>query len=324
MAKAFFIYEAGGPDVLKLQEYSLDSPGLHQVRIRQLAVGVNYHDIYVRSGLYNSLSLPGVPGIEATGIVEEVGAGVTLVKIGDCVTYISSSYGAYADERLIDESLLIRVPEAVDSKLAACMMVRGLTAQVLLHEVFSVDSSHTILVHAAAGGGRLLCQWAKHLGARVIGTVGNEEKAQTARALGCDHAILYRQENFVDRVMDVTGGEGVDVAYDSVGKDTFSGSMDCLKTLGYLVSFGQTSGPVEPLLVSRLAEKSTTLVRPILSHYIANSERRESIANGFFDAISSGVLTPRTEHEYAFSDVGQAQADMEARKTSGAVVLTVS
>ncbi len=324
MAKAFFIHESGGPEVLTSTEYSPGLPGAHQVRIRQLAVGVNFHDIYVRSGLYNTLALPGIPGIEATGMVEDVGARVTLVKPGDRVTYISSSYGAYADERLIDEQLLIRLPETVDSKLAACMMVRGLTAQVLLHEVFPVGPSHTILVHAAAGGvGRLLCQWAKHLGATVIGTVGGTDKAETVRALGCDHAILYRQENFVDRIMELTGGAGVDVAYDSVGKDTFFGSMDCLKTLGHLVNFGQSSGPVEPMVVSRLAEKSTTLVRPILSHYIATTERRESIANAFFDAISSGVLTPSIEHEYPFSEVSQAHADMEARKTSGAVVLSI-
>ncbi len=324
MANAFFIHESGGPGVLTLREYSLESPGPHQVRIRQLAVGVNFHDIYVRSGLYNTLALPGVPGIEATGVVEEVGGEVSLVKPGDRVTYISSSYGAYADERLIDENLLIRVPEAVDSKLAACMMVRGLTAQVLLHEVFPVGPSHTILVHAAAGGvGRLLCQWAKHLGATVIGTVGSTEKAETVRSLGCDHVILYRQENFVDRVMELTGGEGVDVAYDSVGKDTFFGSMDCLKPLGHLVNFGQSSGPVEPMAVSRLAEKSTTLVRPILSHYIATTKRRESIANAFFDAISGGILTPGIAHEYPFSDASRAHADMEARKTSGAVVLTI-
>jgi len=324
MTKAYFIHQAGGPDALKLQEYSLGSPGPRQARIRQLAVGVNYHDIYVRSGLYDTLPLPGIPGIEATGIVEEVGAEVTLVKPGDRVTYISSSYGAYANERLIDESLLIPLPETIDSKLAACMMVRGLTAQVLLHEVFVVGPSHTILVHAAAGGvGRLLCQWGKHLGATVIGTVGSGQKAETALGLGCDHAILYREEDFVDRVMDLTHGKGVDVAYDSVGKDTFFGSLDCLKTLGHLVNFGQSSGPVEPFSVTRLAEKSATLVRPILSHYISDPHRRESIANAFFDAISCGALTPRVEHEYAFSELAQAHADMEARKTSGAVVLTV-
>lgn len=325
MTKAYFIYQPGGPDALQLKEYSLGSPGPHQVRIRQLAVGVNFHDIYVRSGLYNTLALPGIPGIEATGIVEEVGTDVTLVTPGDRVTYISSSYGAYADERLIDENLLIRLPKTIDSKLAACMMVRGLTAKVLLHEVFPVDSSHTILVHAAAGGvGQLLCQWAKHLGATVIGTVGSEQKAETARTFGCDHTILYREEDFVERVRDLTDGKGVDVAYDSVGKDTFFGSLESLKPLGHLVNFGQSSGAVEPFSVARLAEKSTTLVRPILSHYISDSHRRESVANAFFDAVSDGILTPRVEHDYPFSGLVQAHADMEARKTSGAVVLTVS
>lgn len=324
MAYAFFVHEYGGPEVLRKAEVSLAPPSGRQVRLRQLAVGVNFHDIYVRSGLYKTLALPGVPGIEAVGIVEETGSEVTLVKPGDRVTYISSDYGAYADERLIDERLLIPVPESVDPKVAACMMVRGLTARILLHEVFPVNESHTILVHAASGGvGRLLCQWAKHLGATVIGTVGNEEKAATARALGCAHTILYREQNFVEVVKELTRGEGVDVVYDSVGKDTFAGSLACLKPLGHLVNFGQSSGPVEPILVSQLAEKSTTLVRPILSHYIADARQRETISRSFFNAISQGILTPVIPHEYPLDEVRQAHSDMEARKTSGAVVLTV-
>jgi NADPH:quinone reductase len=301
---------------------SVGEPGAGQVRMRQTAVGVNFHDIYVRTGLYKTLQLPGIPGIEAVGVVEAAGPGVAHVKAGDRVGYVISTYGGYAEQRLVDADLLIRLPDSVDDRTAASILLRGLTAEVLLHEVYKVGRGHTVLVHAAAGGvGRLLCQWAHHLGATVIGTVGSEDKAKVARASGCDHVILYRTENFVDRVHAITNGRGVDVAYDAVGKDTFLGSLQSLARLGHLANFGQASGPVEPLAMSLLAQKSNSVSRPILFHYLGDKARRDAMASTLFDALASGVITADARHEYRFEDIGQAQSDLEARKTTGAVVL---
>ena len=322
MATAMIMHEAGGPDVLRLEDITVGEPGPGQVRLRQTAIGVNFHDIYVRSGLYQTLTLPGIPGLEAAGVVEAVGEGVTAFAAGDRVAYTSGNYGAYADQRLIDAGRLVRLPDDIDDVLVAGMMVRGLTARILLTDVFPVREGSIILVQAAAGGvGQLLCQWARHLGATVIGTVGSQDKAERARRHGCHHVILYREQNVVDTVKQLTDGRGVDVAYDSVGKDTFYDSLACLAPRGHLVNFGQSSGPVEPLAMPRLAAGSFTVVRPMLGHYTADPADRDAAADAFFQALRDGILTPDDPVRYALQDVGQAHDDMEARRTHGAVVL---
>ena len=322
MATAMIMHEAGGPDVLRLEDITVGEPGPGQVRLRQTAIGVNFHDIYVRSGLYQTLTLPGIPGLEAAGVVDAVGEGVTAFAAGDRVAYTSGNYGAYADQRLIDAGRLVRLPDDIDDVLVAGMMVRGLTARILLTDVFPVREGSVILVQAAAGGvGQLLCQWARHLGATVIGTVGSQDKAERARRHGCHHVILYREQNLVDTVKQLTDGRGVDVAYDSVGKDTFYDSLACLAPRGHLVNFGQSSGPVEPLAMPRLAAGSFTVVRPMLGHYTADPADRDAAADAFFQALRDGILTPDDPVRYALQDVGQAHDDMEARRTHGAVVL---
>ena len=322
MATAMIMHEAGGPQVLRPETVTVGEPGPGQVRLKQTAIGVNFHDIYVRSGLYQTLTLPGIPGLEAAGVVEAVGEGVTAFAAGDRVAYTSGNYGAYADQRLIDAGRLVRLPDDIDDVLVAGMMVRGLTARILLTDVFPVRDGGVILVQAAAGGvGQLLCQWARHLGATVIGTVGSQDKAERARRHGCHHVILYREQNVVDTVKQLTDGRGVDVAYDSVGKDTFYDSLACLAPRGHLVNFGQSSGPVEPLAMPRLAAGSFTVVRPMLGHYTADPADRDAAADAFFQALRDGILTPDDPVRYALQDVGQAHDDMEARRTHGAVVL---
>jgi len=322
MATAMIMHEAGGPQVLRPETVTVGEPGPGQVRLKQTAIGVNFHDIYVRSGLYQTLTLPGIPGLEAAGVVEAVGEGVTAFAAGDRVAYTSGNYGAYADQRLIDAGRLVRLPDDIDDVLVAGMMVRGLTARILLTDVFPVREGSIILVQAAAGGvGQLLCQWARHLGATVIGTVGSQEKAERARRHGCHHVILYREQNVEDTVKQLTDGRGVDVAYDSVGKDTFYDSLACLAPRGHLVNFGQSSGPVEPLAMPRLAAGSFTVVRPMLGHYTADPADRDAAADAFFQALRDGILTPDDPVRYALQDVGQAHDDMEARRTHGAVVL---
>ncbi len=322
MATAMIMHEAGGPQVLRPETVTVGEPGPGQVRLKQTAIGVNFHDIYVRSGLYQTLTLPGIPGLEAAGVVEAVGEGVTAFAAGDRVAYTSGNYGAYADQRLIDAGRLVRLPDDIDDVLVAGMMVRGLTARILLTDVFPVREGSVILVQAAAGGvGQLLCQWARHLGATVIGTVGSQDKAERARRHGCHHVILYREQNVVDTVKQLTDGRGVDVAYDSVGKDTFYDSLACLAPRGHLVNFGQSSGPVEPLAMPRLAAGSFTVVRPMLGHYTADPADRDAAADAFFQALRDGILTPDDPVRYALQGVGQAHDDMEARRTHGAVVL---
>lgn len=324
MPKAIVMRTAGGPEVLKVEEVPVGDPSPGQVRLRHTAVGVNFHDIYVRTGLYKTLPLPGIPGLEAVGTVEAVGPQVTQFKVGDRVGCLTTSYGSYAAGRLADVDTLIRIPDGVADRTAAATLLRGLTAQALVFHTHRIVPGLTILAHAAAGGvGRLVAQWAHHLGATVIGTAGSEEKARIARENGCDHVIQYRSEDFVERVQTITGGRGVDVAYDAVGKDTFMGSMTCLARLGHMVNYGQASGPVDPIPMSLLFQKSNSVTRPNLFHYLADRARREAMAASLFDALAKGVITPGAIHEYAFADVGRAQSDMEARKTAGAVILTV-
>ncbi len=324
MPIAMVMHEAGGPEVLKAENVDIGAPGPGELHLKQTAVGVNFHDIYVRSGLYQTLSLPGVPGLEGAGEVLAVGEGVERFQVGDRVAYIAHGYGAYAEERLIKADNAVPLPDGLDDTLVAGMMVRGLTARVLMTDVFALKPSHTLLVQATAGGvGQLLCQWAHHLGATVIGTVGSEAKAEQARAGGCDHVILYREQDVTATVKEITGGKGVDVAYDSVGKDTFYGSLACLAPRGHLVNFGQSSGPVEPLAMPRLAAASLSVTRPMLGHYIGDLAHRDQVAAEFFAALQDGTLTPAAPALYDLKDVGRAHQDMEARKTHGAVVLRV-
>ncbi|MBI1396237.1 MAG: zinc-binding dehydrogenase [Betaproteobacteria bacterium] len=321
MVQAIVINEPGGPEVLKPTPVEVSAPGKGQVRLRQTVIGVNFHDCYVRSGLYKTLELPGIPGLEAVGVVEEAGPGVTGFKPGDRVGYMTRTYGGYAQARVIDADLLVRLPDALDDRTVGATLLRGLTAHMLVRQVFPVRAGHVILVHAAAGGvGRLVCQWAKHLGATVIGTVGSEEKAKIAAASGCDHTILYRTENFVDRVRAITGGRGVDVAYDSVGQDTFLGSLQSLALRGHLVNFGQSSGPIAPFSISLLFDKSSTISRPAVFHYFTG-EGRDTMARELFSALEDGIITADHHHDYAFADAAQAHRDLEARKTNGAVLL---
>ena len=323
MTRAIVMREPGGPEVLRVEHVDVGDPAPTQVRLRHTAVGVNFHDIYVRSGLYKTLPLPGIPGLESVGIVEAVGQRVDSVAVGDRVGCLSLGYGAYAERRLADADTLIALPDSIDDRTAAATLLRGLTARMLVHDVHRLGPGMTVLVHAAAGGvGRLVCQWARELGATVIGTVGSEAKARSARASGCEHVVLYRTEDFVARVRAITGGSGVDVAYDSVGRDTFMGSMACLAPLGHLVNFGQSSGPVEPIPMSLLFQKSNSVTRPNVFHYIADPVRRDAMAAALFDALTAGVLTPGAIHAYPFEEVGRAQRDMAERATAGAVILT--
>jgi NADPH2:quinone reductase len=322
MAQAIMLREYGGPDALRLENVEIGKPGPGQIRLRQTAIGVNFHDCYVRSGLYRTLELPGVPGLEAAGIVEAIGPDVLTLAPGDRIAYFTPSYGAYASERLIRADKVQRLPDDIDDRTAAAIMVKGLTAHMLLHRVHQVGQGDTILVHAAAGGvGTLLCQWASHLGAEVIGTVGSVEKAEIARRNGCRHVILYRDEDFVARVREITHGRGVDVAYDSVGRDTFSGSLDCLAELGHLINFGQSSGPVEPLAISRLSARSNSVTRPMLFHYTAQASTREGMAAALFGALANGIVVVDAPQIFSLDDAAAAHRALEARETSGSVVL---
>jgi NADPH2:quinone reductase len=319
---AVVIRETGGPEVLKLEPVEIGRPKAGELRIRQTAIGVNFHDIYVRSGLYRTLTLPGIPGVEATGIVEEIGTCVTGFSPGDRVAYTTPNYGAYAQERLISAKDAVVLPDAVGDRLAAAVMVKGMTAQLLVRRVHPVRRGEWMLVHAAAGGvGRLLCQWGRHLGATVVGTVGSDEKAEVARRCGCHFVIHYRRENFVDRVLEFTGGRGVDVAYDSVGKDTLFGSLDALAFFGHLVHFGQSSGPVDPFPVSLLSTKSTTVTRPMCFHYVADRAILEDTAAELFHALAEGIVSVENIRQHPLHDVAQAHRDLEGRLTVGSVIL---
>ena len=322
MAEAIVLHETGGPQVLRIQSVEVGPPGPGELRVRQTAVGVNFHDVYVRSGLYRTLPLPGIPGIEAAGIVEEVGDNISGFEAGDRIAYITNHYGAYASDRLLQAELAVRLPSGIAEDLAATVLLKGLTAEMLLRQVHRVQQGDQILVHAAAGGvGRLLCQWAAHLGATVIGTAGSEEKAELARNAGCRHVILYRQENFVERVRAITDGRGVDVVYDSVGKDTFQGSLESLATFGHLVNFGQSSGRVEPFEVVQLSRGSNSVSRPMVFHYVAHRERLEAMAAALFDALSQGVLTAEPGKAFPLSQAAAAHDELESRRAPGPLLL---
>ena len=322
MPRAILLREHGGPEVLRAEDIAEAKPGPGELRVRQTAIGVNFHDCYVRSGSYKTLKLPGVPGIEGAGMVEEVGAGVTEFSPGDRVGYVSAGYGAYASERLLPAALALKLPAGMDEVTAAAVLLKGLTVSMLVNHVHAVKPGDRVLVQAAAGGvGQLLTQWARHLGATVIGTVGSREKAAMAMAYGCHHTILYRSEDFVARVKEVTSGKGVHVAYDSVGKDTLMGSLACLAVRGHLVNFGQSSGPVAPFGVAALSTGSNSLTRPMLFHYMRDRAELEALAKPLFDVLASGAVKVAPPRKFALADAGKAHAALEARQTTGSVVL---
>jgi len=323
MAKGIRIHRTGGPEVLQWDDIEVGTPGPGEAKLKQTAVGLNFIDVYHRTGLYPLAGLPAVIGMEGAGVVTAVGPGVTEVAVGDRVAYAGAPPGAYAEERLIPAHRLVKLPGEISDQQAAGMMLQGMTVQYLLRSTYRVQAGDTILFHAAAGGvGLIACQWAKALGATVIGTVGSKEKAALAKAHGCDHTILYREEEIAKRVREITGGEGVPVAYDSVGKDTFAASLDSLRPRGMLVSFGNASGPVAPFEPGILAQKgSLFFTRPTLMTYTASRGDLVAAANELFDVVLSGAVKIEVNQTYPLQETAQAHRDLEARKTTGSTVL---
>ena len=322
MSHAIRIHAVGGPEVMQWEKVDAGETAPNEARVRHAAVGLNFIDIYHRTGLY-PLPLPSGIGLEGAGVVEAVGSQVTEVKVGDRVAYAGGPVGAYAEVRNIPADRLVKLPEAIDFKTAAAMMLQGMTAQYLLRRTYKVQPGDTILIQAAAGGvGLIVCQWAKALGATVIGTVSSDEKAALAKAHGCDHAIIYTRENFVERVKDITAGAGVPVVYDSIGKDTFTGSLDCLRPMGMMVTFGNASGPVPPVDTLELSKRgSLFLTRPTLFTYVAKRADLVSTAQDLFDVVTSGKVKIEVNQSYALKDAAQAHIDLAARKTTGSTVL---
>jgi NADPH:quinone reductase len=323
MAKAIRIHAHGGPEAMVYEDVEIPAPGRGEARIRHTAIGLNFIDVYFRTGLYPAPGgLPVTPGGEAAGIVEEVGEGVTTVRPGDRVAY-SSPVGAYSEQRIIAADRLVKVPDGVTDEQAAAMMLKGMTAEYLLLRTYPVKKGDVVLFHAAAGGvGLIFGQWAKHLGATVIGTAGGKAKVDLALAHGFDHVIDYSSQDFVAEVMRITDGRKCDVVYDSVGKDTFAGSLDCLKVRGMFVSFGQSSGPIDPFSINLLSQKgSIYATRPTLFAYIASRAELEASAGALFDVVKSGAVQIRVNQRYALKDAGKAHADLEARRTTGTTVL---
>ena len=322
MINAIRVHQTGGPDVLQYEQIEIGEPGAGEAKVRHEAIGLNFIDVYFRTGLYKAAQMPFTPGNEGAGIVVAVGSGVETVKVGDRVAYAATP-GSYAEERILPADRLVKVPDSIELKTAAAMMLKGMTAQYLLRQTFVVKPGHTILFHAAAGGvGLIAGQWAKHLGATVIGTAGSEEKIALAKAHGYDHVINYRTENFVERVKELTGGEGVNVVYDSVGRDTYMGSLDVLKPLGMFACFGQSSGVIPPFDLNLLAQKGSLFAtRPTLFNYVAKRAELEKTANELFDVVASGAVKIEINQTYALKDVRKAHEDLEARKTTGASIL---
>jgi NADPH:quinone reductase len=323
MPHAIRVHEVGGPDVLKWEEVDVGEPGPGQVRLRQEAAGLNYIDVYHRSGLY-PLPLPFTPGVEGAGVVEAVGPDVIGLTVGDRVAY-GGPIGSYVEARLIDADRLVKLPDSIGTEQAAAMMLQGLTAHMLLRSIHRVAADDTILIHAAAGGvGLIVCQWAKALGATVIGTVGSDEKAELARAHGCDHPIVYTRQNYVAEVSRITDGKKVSVVYDSIGRDTFMGSLDCLKPRGLMVSFGNASGMPEAFSPGLLLEKgSLFLTRPSMAHYFASREALEAGASELFEMVTNGTVKIEIKQRFPLKDAAEAHRALEGRKTTGSTVLTV-
>jgi NADPH2:quinone reductase len=322
MAKAIQIAHNGGPEVMEYIDVEVGQPGPGEARVRHEAIGVNFIDVYFRTGLYPS-TLPTGLGSEGAGVVEAIGEGVTEVKVGDRVAYAGGPNGSYAESRIMPASRLLRLPDDISFETGAAMMLQGLTVEYLLNRTYKVKAGDTVLWHAAAGGvGLIACQWAKALGVNLIGTVGSDEKAALARAAGAAHVINYNTENFVERVNEITKGEKVPVVYDSVGKDTFFGSLDCLQPLGMMVGFGNSSGPVPPFSLSELQSRGSLYVtRPTLATYAAKRADLEAMAADLFQMVSSGKVKINIGQRYKLADAAQAHKDLEARKTTGSTIL---
>jgi len=322
IVKAIRIQKNGGPEVMQLVDVELGDPGPGEALVRHHAIGVNYIDVYFRTGLYPQ-PLPAGIGMEGAGIVEKVGPGVTHVKPGDRVAYAGRPTGAYSEARIMPADILVVLPDALTFEQGAAMMLQGLTVHYLLNDTYKVKKGDTVLFHAAAGGvGLIACQWLKAIGATMIGTVGSEEKAELAKAHGCEHTVLYNKEDFVKRVREITDGKGVPVVYDSVGKDTFMQSLDCLSPRGMLVSFGNSSGPVPPLDISILGGKgSLKVTRPTLMTYALNRSLLEPMAKELFDMVISGKIKLEINQRYKLADATQSHIDLESRKTTGSSIL---
>lgn len=322
MPHAIRIHRTGGPEVLQWEAVDVPSPAAGEVRIRHAAVGLNFIDTYHRTGLY-PLPLPAGIGLEGAGTVEALGEGVSDLQVGDRVAYAGGPVGAYAEVRNIPAHRLLKLPDSIGFDTAAAMMLQGLTAAYLLRKTYRVQPGDAVLIHAAAGGvGLIACQWAKALGATVIGTVGSAAKAELAKAHGCDHVINYSTENFTQRVREITGGEGVAVVYDGVGKDTFMGSLDSLRPMGMMVTYGNASGPVPPLDLLLLSQKGSLFVtRPTLMNYTARREDLLALGEELFAMVVAGKVKIEVHQRYALRDAAQAHIDLEARKTTGSTIL---
>jgi NADPH2:quinone reductase len=322
MTKAIRIFRTGGPEVMEYVDVEVGEPGPGEARVRHHACGLNYIDVYFRTGLYPQ-QLPAGLGMEGAGVVEAVGEGVTHVKPGDRVAYAARPPGAYAEARVMPAAVLVKLPDNIDFETGAAMMLQGLTVQYLFRRTFPLKGGETILFHAAAGGvGLIACQWARALGVNLIGTVGSDQKGELARQHGATHVINYNKEDFVARVKEITGGRGVPVVYDSIGADTFTGSLDCLSPLGTMVSFGSASGPVPPFSLNELASRGSLFItRPTLFTYSAKREDLEAMAADLFDVVGSGKVKIEINQRYALKDAAQAHIDLEGRKTTGSTIL---
>jgi NADPH:quinone reductase len=322
MTRAIVLRQHGGPETLALDEVAVGEPGPGEIAVRQTAVGVNFHDVYVRSGQYRTLPLPGIPGIEAVGTVTAVGAGVQGLSVGQRIGYVTGSYGGYAEARVLPAALAMPLPDSLGDVEAASLLLKGLTACMLLRRVYPVKAGDTILVHAAAGGvGQLLCRWGRHLGATVIGTAGSPEKAALAREAGANEVLAYREGGFAAAVKELTNGQGVQAVYDAVGRDTFHESLESLAFCGALVNYGQASGPVDPIAPSALGAKSNSLTRPVVFHYLRDRASLEAMAAELFPVIAAGVLRAEVGLQLPLAEAKEAHAALEARRTTGAVVL---
>ena len=322
MGKAIVLRKYGNSDQLKLEDVEIQKPSEDQLLLRQTAIAVHFHDIYVRSGLYKTLSLPGIPGLEAVGVVEEIGKGVSDFSPGDRVGYIDRNYGAYATHKVVDKKLCFKVPDFISDEIIATNFSRAITVQMLMEMVTQVKASDTILITAVTGGvGKIFVQWAKSLGVQVIGTVGNKEKLVLGRSFGCDYTLTYDQPNFLDEIFDITNGKGVDKVFDSVGKDTFENSLKSVSTCGHIINFGQSSGPIDPIQMSLLASKSLTISRPIIFDYISERETYIKMAQSVFNAFKNGNIKTPTFTPYNLNDAYLAHDMLESRKGGGSVFL---
>jgi len=322
MTKAIRIHEHGGPEVLKWEDVEVGEPGPDEVLVRHTAIGLNFVDTYHRTGqMKHPVTFPMILGVQGVGVVEATGPDAGSLKTGDRVSY-SGLQGSYSEARLAHADRLIVLPDDISDELAAAAFLRTLTAEYLLRRLHKVEPGETILVHAAAGGaGQIICQWAKALGAVVIGTVGSDEKAELVKGLGVDHAIVYTRDDFAEKVMEITGGRGVPVVYDSVGRDTFMGSLDCLSPMGHAINYGTASGQVEPFPLQNLHKKSLTVTRPTLATYIASREDLEKASDTVFGVLRDGTVKVDISRRYALADTAQAHADLESRNTTGAMIL---